>query len=133
MAEPQDLAVPGVASALKGLRTRVGLREDRLLGTELALDTLTGLYSVRAQVNVGESPEWAIVRAVRPAAGRWRRLCVSSPSVLRLRLFANRVSDSELYADELGQRREALLRNWDRLHELESVAPVKRRRSACSG
>ena len=69
MAEPLDPAALGVASALKSLRTRAGLREERLHGTELALDTLTGLDSVRALVNAGESPERAIVRAVRAAAG----------------------------------------------------------------
>src|SRR6266702_4673667 len=69
MAEPLDPAALGVASALKSLRTRAGLREGRLHGTELALDTLTGLDSVRALVNAGESPERAIVRAVRTAAG----------------------------------------------------------------
>ena len=36
MAEPLDPAALGVASALKSLRTRAGLREDRLHGTELA-------------------------------------------------------------------------------------------------
>ena len=69
MAEPVDPAVLGVASALKSLRTRAGLREERLHGTELALDTLTGLDSVRALVNAGEPAARAIVRAVRAAAG----------------------------------------------------------------
>ena len=69
MAEPLDPVALGIASALKSLRTRAGLREERLHGTELTLETLTGLDSVRALVHAGESPERAIVRAVRAAAG----------------------------------------------------------------
>jgi hypothetical protein len=129
MAEPLDPATLGVASALKSLRTRAGLREDRLTGTELELDMLNGLASVRARVNAGESPERAIVRAVREAAGA---LAVDNPTMsivadvsLGLELSADLVPDGELYAQDLGQRREALLRNWDRLHELRSAPPGK--------
>src|SRR5271157_3462096 len=68
MSEPLDPAAPGVASVLKSLRTRTGLRVNRLHGTELDLDTLTGLDRVRALVDAGESPERAIVRAVSAAA-----------------------------------------------------------------
>ena len=50
MSEPLDPIAAGVASVLKSLRTRAGLQEDRLVGTELALDTLTGLDSVRELV-----------------------------------------------------------------------------------
>ncbi len=55
MTEPLSPAAAGVASALKSLRTRTGLREDRLHGTELALDTLAGLDSVRERMRAGES------------------------------------------------------------------------------
>jgi hypothetical protein len=51
MAEPLDPATLGVASALKSFRTRTGLREERLHGTELALDTLTGLERIRTLVS----------------------------------------------------------------------------------
>jgi hypothetical protein len=126
MAEPLDPAALGVASALKSLRTRIGLREERLRGTELSLDTLTGLESVRALVHAGESPERAIVRAVRAAAGALEpTMSIVADASLGLRLFAGQVPDSGLYAEDLGQRREALLRNWDRLHELRSVPPGK--------
>ena len=126
MAEPLDPAALGVASALKSLRTRAGLREDRLHGTELALDTLTGLDSVRALVNAGESPERAIVRAVRAAAGTLEpTMSIVADASLSLELSADLVPDTDLYAQDLGQRREALLRNWDRLHELRSVPPAK--------
>ena len=126
MAEPLDPAALGVASALKSLRTRTGLREERLHGTELALDTLTGLDSVRALINAGESPERAIVRAVRAAAGTLEpTMSIVADASLRLELSADLVPDADLYAQDLGQRREALLRNWDRLHELRSAPPGK--------
>jgi hypothetical protein len=127
MAEPIDPAALGVASALKSLRTRAGLREERLHGTELVLDTLTGLDSVRALVNAGESSERAIVRAVRAAAGALEpTMGIVADASLSLELFADLLPDTNLYAQDLGQRREALLRNWKRLHELRSVPPGKK-------
>ena len=126
MAEPLDPAALGVASALKSLRTRVGLREERLRGTELVLDTLTGLESVRVLVNAGQSPERAVVHAVRAAAGTLEpTMSIVADASLGLRLFADQVPDGRLYAEDLTQRRKALLRNWDRLHELRSVPPGK--------
>jgi hypothetical protein len=126
MAEPLDPAVLGVASALKSLRTRIGLQEKRLRGTAVVLDTLTGLDSVRVLVNGGEYPERAVVRAVRTAAGALDpTMSIVADASLSLRLFADQVPDGDLYAGDLGQRREALLRNWDRLHELRSVRPGK--------
>ena len=124
MAEPLDPAVLGVASALKSLRTRIGLREERLRSTELVLDTLTGLESVRVLVNAGQSPERAVVHAVRAAAGALQpTMSIVADASLCLRLFADQVPDGRLYAEDLTQRRKALLRNWDRLHELRSVPP----------
>ena len=126
MAEPLDPAVLGVASTLKSLRTRTGLREERLHGTELALDMLTGLDSVRTLVNAGEFQERAIVRAVRAAAGTLEpTMSIVADASLGLELSADLVPDTDLYAPDLGQRREALLRNWDRLHELRSAPPGK--------
>ena len=134
MAEPLDPVALGVASALKSLRTRAGLREERLHGTELTLETLTGLDSVRALVHAGESPERAIVRAVRAAAGTLEpTMSIVADASLGLELSADLAPDADLYAHDLGQRREALLRNWDRLHELRSVPPVRRRRPGPSG
>ena len=126
MAEPLDPAALGVASALKSLRTRTGLREERLHGTELALDTLIGLDTVRALVGAGESPERAIVRAVRAAAGTLEpTLSIVADASLGLELSADQVPDTGLYAQDLGRRREAVLRNWDRLHELRSAPAGK--------
>lgn len=47
MPETLDPVAAGVASLLKSLRTRSGLQDERLRGTELPLDTLTGLDRVR--------------------------------------------------------------------------------------
>jgi hypothetical protein len=126
MAEPLDPAALGVASALKSLRTRTGLREERLQGTELMLDTLRGLDTVQAMISAGESTERAIVRAVRAAAGTLEpTMSIVADVSLGLELFADRVPDADLYGQDLGQRREALLRNWNRLHELRSAPPGK--------
>lgn len=126
MAEPTDPAALGVASALRSLRTRAGLREERLRGTELDLDTLTGLDSVKALINAGDFPERAIVRAVRAAAGTLEpTMSIVADASLGLELFKDLVPDTELYAEDLGKRRQALLRNWEQLHELKSVPPGK--------
>jgi hypothetical protein len=124
MAEPLDPAVLGVASVLKSLRTRTGLREDRLHATELGLESLAGLESVRTLVGAGETPERAIVRAVRTAASALEpTMSIVADVSLGLELSAGLVPDADLYAHDLGQRRAALLRNWDRLHELRSMTP----------
>ncbi len=52
-------------------------------------------------------------------------MSIVADASLRLRLFADQVPDGELYAEDLGQRREALRRNWDRLHKLRSVPSGK--------
>ena len=134
MAEPTDPAALGVASVLKSLRTRAGLREERLHGTELALDTLTGLDSVRALVNAGESPERAIVRAVRAAAGTLEpTMSIIADASLGLELSAGLVPDTDLYAHDLGQRRKALLRNWAGCMSCVRRPRVRRPRPARSG
>jgi hypothetical protein len=126
MAEPLDPAALGVASALKSFRTRTGLREERLHGTELALEMLTRLESVKVLVDAGESPERAIVRAVRAAAGTLEAtLSIVADASLSLELSADLIPGTDLYAQDLGQRREAVLRNWDRLHELRSAPLVR--------
>ena len=90
------------------------------------LDTLTGLDSVRVLVNAGQSPERAVVHVVCAAAGTLEpTMSIVADASLGLRLFADQVPDGDLYADDLTQRRKALLRNWDRLHELRSVPSGK--------
>jgi hypothetical protein len=124
MSEPQNPVAAAVASELKSLRTRAGLREDRLTGTELALDTLRGLDSVRELMAAGEPAEQAIIRAVRAAASDLDpTLSIVADASLGLELSAGLIDDGDLYARDLGLRRGALLRNWDQLHQLRSVSP----------
>ena len=128
MSDPLDPVAAGVASLLKSLRTRAGLQEDRLSGTELTLDPLTGLDRVRAFMTAGDRPERAIVRAVREAASSLEpTLSIVADVSLSLELSAAAVpEDPELYAPDLGRRRTALLANWDRLHEIRAVRPTGR-------
>ncbi len=128
MSEPLDPVAAGVASLLKSLRTRAGLQEDRLSGTELPLTTLTGLDRVRVFMTAGDGPERAIVRAVREAASSLEpTLSIVADVSLSLELSAAAVpEDPELYAPDLGRRRTALLANWDRLHEIRAVRPAGR-------
>jgi hypothetical protein len=128
MSEPLDPVATGVASLLKSLRTRTGLQEERLSGTELALDTLTGLDRVRAFMAAGDRPERAIVLAVREAASSLEpTLSIVADVSLSLELSAEAIPDQpDLYAPDLARRRKALLANWTRLHELRSVQPTGR-------
>jgi len=127
MSEPLDPISAGVASVLKSLRTRAGLQEDRLASVELALDTLTGLSSVREFVDAGDSVERAVVRAVSAAAGTLEPTDSIVVDVsLGLGLAADLLPNPDLYSGDLGRRRTALLENWDRLHELRSAPPPGR-------
>ena len=126
MAEARVVSVDGVVSALTGLRTRIGLHEERLRSTELELGMLYKLDSVRELINGGEDRERAVVRAVRVAAATLEpTMSFVADASLSLELYADQVPDAGLYADDLGQRRQALLQNWDRLHELKKVSPGK--------
>jgi hypothetical protein len=126
MSEPQNPVAAAVASELKSLKTRAGLREDRLTGTELTLDTLRGLDSVRELMAAGEPAEQAIIHAVSAAASALSpTLSIVADASLGLELSAGLIDDSDLYARDLGLRRNALLRNWGQLHQLRSVPPGK--------
>jgi transcriptional regulator with XRE-family HTH domain len=126
MSEPLDPVAAGVASLLKSLRTRTGLQEGRLTGTELPLDTLTGLGRVRAFVAAGDTQEQAIVRAVREAASSLEpTLSIVADVSLSLELSAAAIPEEpDLYAPDVGRRRQALLANWNRLHEVRAVRPA---------
>jgi hypothetical protein len=127
MSEPLDPLAAGVASALKSLRARAGLQEERLAGAELALDALTGLDSVRERIAAGDPVERAIVRAVAAAAGALPpTYSIVADVSLGLGLSADLLPDSGLYSGELGSRRAALLENWDRLHEVRSAPTAGR-------
>jgi hypothetical protein len=125
MSEPLDPVTAGLASVLKSLRTRTGLTEERLAGTEIALDTLAGLDSVREFVAAGNPTSLAIVKAVKAAAGSLEpSYSIVADVSLGLELARDLMPDPELYAPDLGRRRVALLANWDRLHELRSAVPA---------
>ena len=126
MSEPLDPVAAGVASLLKSLRTRTGLQQDRLAGTELPLDTLTGLDRVRDLVTAGLTPGQAIVQAVREAASALPpTLMIVADASLSLELNQESLPEAaELYAPDLGRRRAALLASWDRLHQLQSAQPA---------
>jgi hypothetical protein len=127
MPAPLDPATAGVASLLKSLRTRAGLQEERLTGTELPLDVLADLPIVRELEEDGGSIQRAIVRAVRGAASSLEpTFSIIADVCLCLRLAADALPDPGLYDDELRNRRNALLRNWSTLHELRSASPAPR-------
>jgi ribokinase len=124
MRQNPPITAAGVKSTLKSLRTRAGLRSERLASTELALDALERLPSVRYLQGQGLDRASAIVEAVREAAGALpvtESLIVDA--ALSLRLHAEPATGPDLYAAGLSDRRLALLREWDRLHEAQDVAP----------
>ena len=125
MAEPADPVTAGLASVLKSLRTRAGLTEGRLAGTEIPVDVLTGLGSVREFMAAGDTASRAIVNAVKAAAGSLEpTYSVVVDVSLGLKLAGDLTPDPELYAPDLGRRRVALVENWDRVHELRSAVPA---------
>lgn len=126
MTEPLDPVVVSVASTLKSLRTRTGLREDRLSDTAVEINPLTALDSVQELIAAGDRAERAIVRAVRAAASTLEpTMSIVVDASLSLELSTTIVDDPDLYARDLGLRRNALLRNWDRLHRARLVEPGK--------
>jgi len=124
MTEPLDPVTAGLVAVLQRVRKRAGLKEDRLVGTDL--DTLAGLDRVGELVAAGSTPQQAVIQAVNEATGALEPTTYSivADVSLGLGLAAALMADPELYAPDLGRRRAALLANWDRLHELRSAAPV---------
>ena len=124
MTEPLDPATAGLVAVLQRVRKRAGLKEDRLVGTDL--DTLAGLDRVGELVAAGRTPQQAVIQAVNEAAGALEPTTYSIVADVSLGLgfAAALMADPELYAPDLGRRRAALLANWDRLHELRSAVPV---------
>jgi hypothetical protein len=118
VAEPLDSIAAGVASALKSLRARAGLREERLRDIGPALDSLAGLASVRDAG--GGSVEQAVVRAVRTAAARLEPT-YSIVADVSLALELTQDAPDDLYSADLGKRRSALVNNWDLVHRMRSA------------
>ena len=118
------MTAAGVKATLKSLRTRVGLRPDRITSTSLALDTLERLASVRYLQSQGLDRATAIVQAVRDAAaGLPVTESLIVDAALSLRLNAEAATGADLYAEDLSDRRLALLQEWDRLHTARGVLP----------
>jgi ribokinase len=118
------ITAAGVKATLKSLRTRAGLQADRLTSTELALDALERLDSVRYLQGQGLDRVTAIVEAVREAA---RTLPVTESLIvdaaLSLKLDVDAASGADRYATDLSDRRYALLQSWDELHVARGMPP----------
>ena len=118
------MTAAGVKATLKSLRTRVGLRPDRITSTSLALDTLERLTSVRYLQGQGLDRATAIVEAVREAAaGLPVTESLIVDAALSLRLNTEAGAEADLYAEGLSDRRLALIQEWDRLHAARGVQP----------
>jgi hypothetical protein len=124
MSEPLDLVTASLVAVLEKVRQRAGLKEDRLVGPNL--DTLSGLDSVQEFVAAGKTTPEAIVMAVRAAAGSLEpTFSIIADVSLGLELAPPELTpDPDLYASDLGRRRAALVKNWDRVHELRSAVPA---------
>jgi ribokinase len=118
----RPITAAGVKSTLKSLRTRAGLQADRLTSTELALDALERLDSVRYLQDQGLDRVTAIVEAVREAA----RALPATESIIvdaALSLKLNTQAATGLYAADLSNRRYALLEAWNELHRARDETP----------
>jgi hypothetical protein len=124
MSEPLDPVTAGLVAVLEKVRQRAGLKEDRLAGP--LLDTLSGLDSVRELVAAGTKTPEAIVMAVKAAVGSLEPTSSIVADVsLGLELAPRELTpDPDLYASDLGRRRAALVKHWDRVHELRSAVPA---------
>ncbi len=127
---PQDARVAAIRSILARLGKYAGLNAERLRHTEIDAAPLLELLSVRRHARrTGASVESSILPVVREVA-QWLpptdRLIVDA--ALSLGLFRDRsgvgVDVERLYADNLGERREALTEQWVALHTLLDVDPV---------
>jgi hypothetical protein len=124
MSESLDPVTAGLAAVLEKVRQRAGLKEDRLVGPNL--DTLSRLDSVRELVAVGKTTPEAIVMAIKAAAGSLEpTFSIVADVSLGLELAPPELTpDPDLYAPDLGRRRAALVKHWDRVHELRSAVPA---------
>ena len=127
---PQDARVAAIRSILARLGKYAGLTAERLRHTEIDAAPLLELLSVRRYARrTGAGVEASILPVVREVA-QWLpptdRLIVDA--ALSLGLFRDRsgvgVDVERLYADNLGERREALTEQWVALHTLLDVDPV---------
>ncbi|MFC6010366.1 PfkB family carbohydrate kinase [Nocardia lasii] len=127
---PQDARVAAIRSILARLGKYAGLNAERLRHTEIDAAPLLELLAVRRHARRnGLSVEASILPVVREVA-QWLaptdRLIVDA--ALSLRLLRERpgvgIDVERLYADNLGERREALTEQWVALHAALDVDPV---------
>lgn len=129
MANP-DAAVVGVRSVFLKLRTRSGLNVERLSATEVNVALLADLPIVhRYEREHAVSTDQAIVDVVtRVTATLEPTDRLIADAVLALGLLGGLLGDRpelrELYADDLGDRREALAEHWEEFHRLLGVAEI---------
>ena len=129
MAKP-DAAVEGVRNVLLKLRTRSGLNVERLGATEVDVMLLAELPAVRRFASEhAVSTEEAIVDVVtRVAATLDPGDLLIADAALALGVLRERLGDRtevrRLYADDLGERRQALPDGWAALHRLLDAAEV---------
>jgi len=126
----RDPAAEGIRAVLLRLRTHAGLTAERLRTTEVDTSILDNLLAVRHEVDAGATPEAAIVTVI---AGLARGLAPTdlliADATLALGVLRGDAPPDitdRLYAPDLAQRREALVRHWDALHDLLKATPGKR-------
>lgn len=116
--------VDGVRSVLVRLRTRSGLNADRLHSTEVDVAPLLDLPIVRQVIRTTDThAAEAAVEAVRMIAGQLDATdLVVVDVVLSLGILSARFADhpelEDLYAADVGERRNLLVARWAELHEL---------------
>ncbi|MFQ6396351.1 PfkB family carbohydrate kinase [Nocardia sp. KC 131] len=113
--------------AIRNILTRLckysGLSSDRLRNTEIDVEPLLDLVVVRQRaLRTGRSPEESMLPVVSDMARRLQPTArLIADAALSLGLLRESPPDGidldRLYADSLGQRREYLAANWQRLHE----------------
>src|SRR5690348_14394250 len=115
--------VDGVRSVLVRLRTRSGLNADRLHSTEVDVAPLLDLPIVRQVVRTTGAPvSEAAVDAVRVIASQLEATdLVVVDVVLSLGILSARFADhpelEDLYAADVGERRNLLVARWAELHD----------------
>jgi ribokinase len=119
-----DPAASAVKATLRSLRTRNGLREERLATTAVSLMPLERLEPVARLQATGVDRLTAIVEVVRQAA---RQLPATHRLIVDVVLALGLISmdaESQLYADDLDTRRTALLNEWEQAHRALNVSPA---------
>ncbi|WP_410608598.1 PfkB family carbohydrate kinase [Amycolatopsis sp. lyj-109] len=125
MAKP-DAAVEGVRNVFFKLRTRSGLNVERLSATEVDVALLADLPIVRRYARErAVSTDQAIVDVVtRVTAALEPTDRLIADAVLALGMLAGRPGLPQLYAEDLGERRETLAEHWAALHRLLDVTEI---------